>query len=214
MTPPTLTPAERIADFVRRYLGHLPPANRRYVGGSLVFVMPAGWLVMRPLGARVVVTASMYGPDEHEFVGKYKGKAPSLIQQAAERLADLLTASHGSVDLVYPWLADPVRRELRRRAGELLTLAGSSPADVVSAAETLDEYLAARPPVPMDGGAICNALMEIGMSCRWVADPAVNAEREALQDARVALAAADDAMTREQLLNLAANLRRVLGVAP
>ena len=41
----------------------------------------------------------------------------------------------------------------------------------------------------------------------------INAERECLQDARAALSGTDDKMTREDLLNLVSNLRRVLGVS-
>ena len=140
-----------------------------------------------------------------------------ILARVALRAADAMPYGDElggvSADTLPPWLADPVRRHLRTRAGELLTLAGSSPADVVSAAETVDEALCGRPVVEVTG--VLRALMGIGMSCRWIRNPGdtgINPEREALEDARLALSCADDRMTREQLLDLVANLRRVLGV--
>ena len=83
----------------------------------------------------------------------------------AARIADACQVYEVSADTLPPWLADPVRQILRTRAGELPTLAGSSPADVVSAAETVDEALCARPVVEVTG--VLRALMSVGMSCRW-----------------------------------------------
>ena len=97
-----------------------------------------------------------------------------LLTRIATHIADVLQARGGTCDTLPPWLADPVRRELRRRAGELLTLAGSSPADVVSAAETVDEALCGRPAVEFSTNGILAALQAIGMSCRWVrAEPMI-----------------------------------------
>ena len=69
---------------------------------------------------------------------------------------------------------------------EALRLA--APAPVTPAARTLSEHLAAH-----------------------TASQSINVDRECLQDARVALTAIDDKMTRDELLDRINNLRRVLG---
>jgi len=154
----------------------------------------------------------------------------SLLTQIAWQGADVLQAHGGTCDALPPWLADPVRRHLRTRAGELLTLAGSSPADVVSAAETLDEALCGRPVVEVTG--VLRALMAIGMSCRWAtganeaADDYVGfvsrrldvvaGERDALaarlSAANGELLRLDGVVTPEIMGEVLWNLRRVLGV--
>ena len=155
-----------------------------------------------------------------------------LLTRIATHIADVLQARGGTCDTLPPWLADPVRRELRRRAGELLTLAGSSPADVVSAAETVDDALCGRPVVEVTG--VLRALMAIGMSCRWAtgADEAaddyvgfvsgrldvVAGERDALaarmSAANGELLRLDGVVTPEIMGEVLWNLRRVLGVTP
>ena len=154
----------------------------------------------------------------------------SLLTQIAWRGADVLQAHGGDIDTLPTWLADPVRRILRTRAGELLTLAGSSPADVVSAAETVDEALCKRAPVEVTG--ILPALMAIGMPCRWAkgADEAADdyvgfvsrrldvmaGERDALaarlSGAHAELLRLDGVVTPEIMGEVLWNLRRVLGV--
>ena len=153
-----------------------------------------------------------------------------LLTRIATHIADVLQAHGGSADTLPPWLADPVRRQLRTRAGELLTLAGSSPADVVSAAETVDEELCKRPVVEVTG--VLRALMAIGMSCRWAtgADEAaddyvgfvsrrldvVAGERDALaarmSAANGELLRLDGVVTPEIMGEVLWNLRRVLGL--
>ena len=178
MTPPTLIPAEQIARFIERHPGGWRPYERPHaflhppeerIGGYLLIVNEVRVRLFVDAGGALQVSTSLswqggYAP----HLGVAGREAAPLVSRIAIRVADALQIFGGSADTLPPWLADPVRRELRRRAGDLLTLAGSSPADVVSAAETLDEHLSTRPPVPMDAGEICNALMEIGMSCRWV----------------------------------------------
>jgi hypothetical protein len=64
--------------------------------------------------------------------------------------------------------------------------------------------------------AVTGELREPNLSERLAAHMAsqpINVERECLQDARSALACADDQMTREQFVTLFQNLRRVLGVS-
>lgn len=168
----TPTPAEQIARFVEQHPGEWQTNTS---GGVTLPLTRNPDLTLSPHAAGIEITLTIDGRAVTHVGVVRSGDAimPCLVP----RVCSVLHAYHGTCDTLPSWLADPVRRELRRRAGELLTLAGSSPADVVSAAETLDEYLAARPPVPMDAGAICNTLMEIGMSCRWVADPATSAPK-------------------------------------
>jgi len=179
-------------------------------------------------GARgVVVNVSRHGHDAAR-VGQTSGA--DILTRISTRVADACQIYGVSADTLPPWLADPVRRILHTRAGELLTLAGSSPADVVSAAETVDEALCKRPVVEVTG--ILPALMAIGMSCRWATGAAeaaddyvgfvsrrldvVAGERDALRAAIVqALADLDayEALGVAKLPGLAV-LRRVLGAAP
>ncbi len=160
MTPPTLTPAEQIARFVERH-----PGEWCVRFDDMVLETAAGWIVLCPCGGRVSVTASRRGPDDHEFAAADDARDAPILTQAAARTAEVCQAYNVSAEGLPPWLADPVRRILRTRGGELLTLAGSSPVDVVSAAETLDEELCKRPAVEVTG-VLC-ALMALGMSCRW-----------------------------------------------
>lgn len=162
-----MTPAEQIRRFVERHPGEW---GERF--DDTVLATAAGWLVLCPHGGRVSVTASRRGPDDHEFCASDDERDAPLLAQAAARTAEVCQAYNVPADTLPPWLADPVRAELRRRAGELLTLAGSSPADVVSAAETLDEHLLTRPPVEPTFSGVVNARLEVGMSCRWVKDSA------------------------------------------
>lgn len=169
MTTPTH--AEQIRRFVEQHPGEW--RREESPSATIADVLPIfdGLHVMLIAGNVAPIVWVVRSGGEHVgFVRSHVSTGAPLLARVASRVADAvqLRGEDGCCDSLPPWLADPVRRELRRRAGELLTLAGSSPADVVSAAETLDEYLSARPPVPMDAGAICNTLMEIGMSCRWV----------------------------------------------
>jgi len=64
--------------------------------------------------------------------------------------------------------------------------------------------------------AVSGDLREPNLSERLAAHMAsqpINVERECLQDARAALTGTDDKMTREELLELVSNLRRVVGVS-
>ena len=232
MTPPTLTPAEQIARFIERHPGQWWPSSHPdliQIGGSeigkrLLLRWTILWVYPCRNGIEFAVT---FGGGPAQVVPQ-----DLLLSRLAEAEARHLVERGGDVEALPPWLHDPVRRELRRRAGELLTLAGSSPADVVSAAETLDEYLVSRGVVEVTG--ILPALMSVGMSCRWAtgADEAkddyvgfvsrrldvVAGERDGLRAAiKQALADLDaysetDKGVRIATLPARANLRRVLGV--
>ena len=178
MTPPTLTPAEQIRRFIERHPGEWQIGA--WQGDGTMTTQPAaavlpifGNLRLAILeGALSLMVWIIRANGEHVgLVGHHVSMDAPLLARVSARVADAvqLRGEEGCTDTLPPWLADPVRRILRARAGELLTLAGSSPADVVSAAETLDEALCQRAPVaPAD---VINALQAIGMSCRWVADP-------------------------------------------
>ena len=212
-----MSPAEQIERFIEAHPGEWRARFPGDVDGDMVLETVAGWLVLCPHGGRVSVTASKRGPDEADFCASDDERDAPILTQAAARFAELCQAYNVPAEGLPPWLADPVRRILRTRAGELLTLAGSSPADVVSAAETLDEALCGRPVVEPTLSALLAALQAIGMSCQWIRNPGdtgINPEREALEDARAGLACADDEMTREQYVDLFRDLRRVLGAAP
>lgn len=168
----TPTPAEQIARFVEQHPGEWQTGDWRAHGGSGIqaaAVLSIGGgseiALVANGGERVAVWALRSGGHHVGFVGHYVRLDAPLLTRIASRVADCLQLRGGTCDPLLPWLADPVRRELRRRAGELLTLAGSSPADVVSAAETLDEYLISRGVVEVTG--ILPTLLEVGMSCRW-----------------------------------------------
>jgi hypothetical protein len=226
------TPAEQIERFIKAHPGEWRARFPGDVDGDMVLETVAGWLVLCPHGGRVSVTASKRGPDEADFCASDDERDAPILTQAAARFAELCQAYNVPAEGLPPWLADPVRWRLRTRAGELLTLAGSSPADVVSAAETVDEALCGRPVVEVTG--ILPALMAIGMSCRWAtgADEAaddyvgfvskrldvVAGERDALA-ARLSAANAellrlDGVVTPEIMGEVLWNLRRVLGVTP
>ena len=165
MTPPTLTPAEQIARFIERHPGEwreVPSENP----DELLFVFEVYPFRIKLEAYLSAVWGSLEHVDHHDTPSLDPCPVgASLLTQIEWRGADVLQAHGGTCDAMPPWLADPVRRILRTRAGELLTLAGSSPADVVSAAETLDEYLVSRGVVEVTG--ILPTLLEIGMSCRW-----------------------------------------------
>ncbi len=167
------TPAEQIARFIERHPGEWqdpPPANQwpGHVAVALP-ILDGVWVILKEVrnkaGEPVAVWVDL-ARDDHRGIPEYAEPRPRLIlEHMAVRGADVLQARGGSAVSLPPWLADPVRWHLRPRAGELLTLAGSSPADVVSAAETVDEALCKRPVVEVTG--VLRALMAIGMSCRW-----------------------------------------------
>jgi hypothetical protein len=167
-----LTPAEQIRRFVERHPGEWRRIDRRNYDDAHALKTAAGWLVLRPFIGFVSVTASRRGPDEADFCADDDEQTAPILTQAAARTAEVCQAYNVPVEGLPPWLRDPVRRILRARAGELLTLAGSSPADVMSAAETLDEHLLTRQPVEATFSGVVNALLASGMSCRWVKDPA------------------------------------------
>ena len=166
-----MSPAEQIARFIKAHPGEWRARYPGDIDGDMVLETVAGWLVVCPHGGRVSVTASRRGPDEADFCAADDERDAPILAQAAARFAELCQAYNVPAEGLPPWLADPVRRQLRARAGELLTLAGSSPADVVSAAETLDEALCGRPQVRHSTDEILAVLLGIGMSCRWVKDP-------------------------------------------
>ena len=168
-----MTSVEQIAEFVRRHPGEWQAVGHRFVaGGAQSFPggasleTAAGYVVLTPGVRGVVVTVSAYGY-EVARIGQGSGKT-CLLTQIAHRIADALQIYGGAVSTLPPWLQDETRRVLRARAGELLTAAGFSPADVVSAAETLDEALCAREPVEPTFDAVVNRLLSQGMSCRWI----------------------------------------------
>ena len=172
-----MSPAEQIARFIERHPGEWQAVGSPFVpGGAHDFPdgaslsTAAGYVVLTPGIRGVAVAVSAYGY-EVARIGDTPG-APDLLTRIAARVADACQIYNTAADTLPPWLADPVRRQLRTRAGELLTLAGSSPADVVSAAETVDEALCKRAPVEVTVAAMLAALQGIGMSCRWVAEPA------------------------------------------
>ena len=227
-----MSPAEQIARFIERHPGEWreePTDNP----AEMTFV-----LEVYPYRIKVeAYLSAVWGTFEHINHDDTPSLDPcpvgaSLLTQIAWRGADVLQAHGGDIDTLPTWLADPVRRILRTRAGELLTLAGSSPADVVSAAETVDEALCKRAPVEVTG--ILPALMAIGMPCRWAtgADEAaddyvgfvsrrldeVAGERDGLRAAIVQALADLDAYDRSDgqqataPLSARAVLRRALGV--
>ncbi len=171
MTPPTLTPAEQIRRFVDKHPGEWRQIDRRNYDNAQALKTSAGWLVLKPFIGFVSVAASRRGPHEADFCADDDEQSLPILVQAAARMADCCAAGNVPAEDLPPWLADPVRRELRRRAGDLLTLAGSNPADVTSAAETLDEHMLTRPPVEPTFSGVVNALLASGMSCRWVKEP-------------------------------------------
>ena len=138
------TPAEQIARFNKARPGEWREEPRARAS-DVTFVLDA-------YPYRITVEAwggAVWGSLEHVNHHDTPNLDPcpqdaSLLTQIAWRGADAIQAHGGSADTLPPWLADPVRQILRTRAGELLTLAGSSPADVVSAAETLGEALCGR----------------------------------------------------------------------
>ena len=182
-----MSPAEQIARFIERHPGEWQAVGSPFVpGGAHDFPdgaslsTAAGYIVLMPGARGVVVNVSRHGYDAAR-VGQTSGA--DILARIAARIADACQIYKASADTLPPWLADPVRRQLRTRAGELLTLAGSSPADVVSAAETLDEALCGRAPVEHSTNGILAALQAIGMSCRWVKDPEPDlCEQAAIED--------------------------------
>ena len=231
------TPAEQIARFIKAHPGEWQQADYRAEGASGIqaaAVLPVGGGVEIALvaseGEHVAVWALRSGGHHVGHVGHHASLDAPLLTRISARVADCLQLRGGSADTLPPWLADPVRRHLRTRAGELLTLAGSSPADVVSAAETVDEALCGRPVVEVTG--ILPALMAIGMSCRWAtgADEAaddyvgfvskrldvVAGERDALaarmSAANGELLRLDGVVTPKIMGEVLWNLRRALGV--
>ena len=210
-----MSPAEQIARFVERHPGEWRARFPGDVDGDMVLETVAGGLLLCQFGAPVSVSASRRGFDEFEFYATDEEEGLPILTQAAARFGDMIQAHGGSADTLPPWLAGPVSHQLINRARTLLTSAGISPTDAVMAAETLDEALCGRPVVEPTLSAVLAALQAIGMSCRWIRDPGdtgINPEREALEDARLALSCADDEMTREQYVDLFRDLRRVLGV--
>ncbi len=230
------TPAEQIARFIERHPGEWQAVGSPFVSGGAhdfpdgaSLSTAAGYVVLMPGACGVVVNVSRHGHDAAR-VGQTSGA--DILARIAARVADACQIYEVSADTLPPWLADPVRRQLRTRAGELLTLAGFSPADVVSAAETVDEALCGRPVVEVTG--VLRALMAIGMSCRWAtgADEAaddyvgfvsrrldvVAGERDALaarmSAANGELLRLDGVVTPEIMGEVLWNLRRVLGVTP
>ncbi len=239
MTPPTLTPAEQIRRFIERHPGEwlvCPPREDgvRYPSAHAVLFLRGLPTVSVTIGHGGAVVHTRYG-DSYGAELPVLIKPPpgaDLLTKIVCRVADSVQLNGSTTDTLPPWLADPVRRILRARAGELLTLAGSSPADVVSAAETLDEALCKRPVVEVTG--VLRTLMSLGMSCRWAtgADEAaddyvgfvsrrldvVAGERDGLRAAIVQALADLDAYDRSDgqqalaPLTARACLRRVLGV--
>jgi hypothetical protein len=176
MTSPT--PAEQIKRFIERHPGEWqdpPPANRSPGHAAIALpILDGVWVILKEVrnkaGDKSAVWVDLERDDHRGIPELCPSRPRTILDQMAIRVADAAQVFGCTCDTLPPWLRDPVRRILRTRAGELLTLAGSSPADVVSAAETVDEALCGRPPVAPAG--VVNALLEIGMSCRWVADPA------------------------------------------
>ncbi len=170
-----MSPAEQIARFVERHPGEWHPYERtdaflyppeERLGGYVIIVNHVRASLFVDADGVLQITTSLSWRGEYApHLGISGREAPPLVSRIAIRVADSMQIFGGDVDALPPWLADPVRRILRTRAGELLTLAGSSPADVVSAAETVDEELCKRPVVEVTG--VLRALMSVGMSCRW-----------------------------------------------
>lgn len=84
----------------------------------------AGYVVLMPGARGVVVNVSRHGHDAAR-VGQASGA--DILARIAARIADACQIYGVAADTLPPWLANPVRRTLRTRAGELLTLAGDSP---------------------------------------------------------------------------------------
>jgi hypothetical protein len=171
MTPPTLTPAEQIRRFVEQHPGEW--MREESPSATVADVLPIfdGLHVMLLAGNVAPIVWVVRSGGEHVgFVGHHVRLDAPLLTRIASRVADCLQLRGGSADTLPPWLADPVRHQLINRARALLTSAGISPTDAVMAAETLDEALCQRAPVaPAD---VINALQAIGMSCRWIQEPA------------------------------------------
>ena len=229
-----ITPAEQIERFIKAHPGEWQAVGRRYTPGEPTgrgLHTLAGFVVLAPRGDHVAVIVGAPGV-ESVTLSDSDADATDILTRIAARIADACQIYEVSADTLPVWLADPVRWTLRTRAGELLTLAGSSPADVVSAAETVDEALCGRPVVEVT--SILPALMSIGMSCQWAtgADEAaddyvgfvsrrldvVAGERDGLRAAIVQALADLDAYDRSDgqqalaPLSARAVLRRVLGV--
>ena len=176
-----MTPAEQIAEFVRRHPGEWRTGDWRADGSSSVqaaAVLPVGdgleIAVVATEGEYVAVWAIRPGGHHIGHVSDHVRIEAPLLARIAARVADCVQLRGIAVADLPAWLQDETRRVLRRRAGELLTAAGFSPADVVSAAETLDEALCARAPVAPTFDGVVNALQAIGMSCRWIGgDPLI-----------------------------------------
>ena len=170
MTPPTLTPAEQIARFIKAHPGEWqeePSENP----DEILFVLEVYPYRIKLEAYLSAVWGSLEHVDHHDTPSLDPCPVgASLLTQIEWRGADAIQAHGGSADTLPPWLADPVRHQLINRARTLLTSAGVSPADAVMAAETVDEALCQRAPVaPAD---VINALQAIGMSCRWIQEPA------------------------------------------
>ena len=168
------TPAEQIARFIERHPGEWWPSASPHtgrLGGAetskrLLLRWTILWVYPYRDGVEFAVT---FGGGPAQVVPR-----DLLLGRLAEHEARHIIERGGDVEYLPAWLHDGVRRHLRTRAGELLTLAGSSPTDVVSAAETLDEALCARAPVAPTFDGVVNALQAIGMSCRWIGgDPLI-----------------------------------------
>ena len=159
------TPAEQIARFIERHPGQWWPSASPHtgrLGGAetskrLLLRWTILWVYPYRDGVEFAVT---FGGGPAQVVPR-----DLLLGRLAEHEARHIIERGGDVEYLPAWLHDGVRRHLRTRAGELLTLAGSSPADVVSAAETVDEALCGRPVVEVT--SVLRALMSVGMSCRW-----------------------------------------------
>ena len=168
------TPAEQIARFIERHPGEWWPSASPHtgrLGGAetskrLLLRWTILWVYPYRDGVEFAVT---FGGGPAQVVPR-----DLLLGRLAEHEARHIIERGGDVEYLPAWLHDGVRRHLRTRAGELLTLAGFSLADVVSAAETLDEALCARAPVAPTFDGVVNALQAIGMSCRWIGgDPLI-----------------------------------------
>lgn len=132
------------------------------IGGGMKIALVANG------GEHVTVWALRNGGRHVGNVGHFASLEAPLLSRIAARAADCVQLRGLLVSDLPAWLQDETSRALRARAGELLTAAGLSPTDVVSAAETLDEALCAREPVEPTFDAVVNRLLSQGMSCRWI----------------------------------------------
>ena len=176
MTAPTLTPAEQIARFIERHPGEWAQWSRegtRYPVAYATLRLHGLPNVCVVVGHEGSVVSTRRGGEAGELLPATvkPSHGADLLTKISLCVADSLQAHGGSADTLPPWLAGPVSHQLINRARALLTAAGISPADAVMAAETLDEALCARPVVESTLSAVLATLMEIGMSCRWVAEP-------------------------------------------